>query len=286
MASLLGRSASPKRIGKWVFHNLNLCFCSKRLRNFFFLLADKEFLAKQKDLLRLFKYIHSHNYFKDQAEIAKTYKISEHMDHYTHPKYIKEFLHLWKEGFLPKGEVFSIFYEHQREEAIALFHVLFFAKDWDTFYKTACWAREHVNEGMFVYAMHAAVLHRKDTQGMVLPAIYEINPYYFVNSDVIDKAYHYKMKHSGKTDLKTYHITANYSGWYINNSPTMKDMAYFTEDIGLNSYYYYFNLDYPFWMSGEDYGLKKDHRGELFYWVSTKNGTQSTLGHLKFRNLD
>jgi hypothetical protein len=75
------------------------------------------------------------------------------------------------------------------------------------------------------------------------------------------------MKHSGKTDLKTYFVTANYTGWYVNNSPTMKDMAYFTEDIGLNSYYYYFNLDYPFWMSGEDYGLNKDRRGELFYWV-------------------
>lgn len=113
-----------------------------------FISADKEFLAKQKDILRLFKYIYSHNYFKDQAEIAKTYHIEQNMDHYTHPKYIKEFLHLWKEGFLPKGEAFSIFYEHQREEAIALFHVLFFAKDYDTFYKTACWAREYVNEGM------------------------------------------------------------------------------------------------------------------------------------------
>lgn len=117
--------------------------------------------------------------------------------------------------------------------------------------------------------MHAAILHREDTQGIELPAIYEINPYFFVNSEVIDKAYSYKMKHSDmKTkDLKTHYVHANYSGWYINNSPTMKEMAYFTEDIGLNAYYYYFNLDYPFWMSGEDYGLKKDRRGELFYWV-------------------
>lgn len=174
---------------------------------------------------------------------------------------------MYKTGLLPRGEVFSIFYEEHRHEAIALFHVLFYAKDWETFYKTACWAREYMNEGMFVYAMHTAILHRHDTQGMVLPAIYEIFPYYFVNSEVIDKAYTYKMKHGGKTGEPTYYVNANYSGWYMHTNPIMKDMAYFTEDVGLNSYYYYYNLDYPFWMEGEEYGLKKDRRGELFYWV-------------------
>lgn len=172
---------------------------------------------------------------------------------------------MYKDGMLPKHQVFSIFYDHHRDEAIALFHVLFFANDWDTFYKTACWAREHVNEGMFIYAMHASILHRKDTQGLILPAIYEINPYYFVNSEVIDKAYTYKMKHDMK-DYKTFTIDANYTGWYMNNNPTMRDMAYFTEDVDMNALYFYFNMDYPFWMSGEEYGLDKDRRGELFYW--------------------
>lgn len=69
------------------------------------------------------------------------------MDSFTDPKYVKEFLHFWKEGFLPRGEVFSIFYEHQKEEAVALFNVFYYAKDWETFYKVACWAREYVNEG-------------------------------------------------------------------------------------------------------------------------------------------
>lgn len=145
---------------------------------------------------------------------------------------------------------------------------MYHAKDWDTFYKVACWAREHVNEGIFVYAIHVAVLHREDLQGIVLPPIYEIYPYFFVNSDVIDKAYYYKMKYSGavKGD-KTYYVNANYTGWYMNTNSVTKDLSYFHEDIGLNSFYFYFNLDYPFWMGGEEYGLHEDRRGELFFFL-------------------
>lgn len=141
------------------------------------------------------------------------------------------------------------------------------AKDWETFYKVACWAREYINEGMFVYAIHVAVLHRDDLQGMVLPPIYEIYPYFFVNSEVIDKAYYYKMKHGGLEGDHTYYVQSNFSGWYLNNNPAQKELSYFTEDVGLNAYYYYFNLDYPFWLGGEEYGLNKDRRGELFYFV-------------------
>lgn len=230
--------------------------------------ADKTFLAKEKDLLRLFKFIFQRTYYKDQAEVAQKWQFEENVDLFTNPKVVKEFLHYWKEGFLPRGEVFSVFYEHHREEAKALFKVFYYAKDWETFYKVACWAREHVNEGMFVYAIHAAVFHRDDLQGMVLPPIYEIYPYFFVNSEVIDKAYYYKMRYSGDvTKDHTYYIKANYSGWYMNVNPLQKDLSYFTEDVGLNSYYYYFNLDYPFWLGGEEFGLEKDRRGELFYWV-------------------
>lgn len=146
--------------------------------------------------------------------------------------------------------------------------MLYHAKDWDTFYKVACWAREYVNEGMFVYAVHVAVLHRDDMQGMILPPIYEIYPYFFVNSEVIDKAYQLKMRHYGEEKGEhTYYIPANFSGWYMNANPVQKELSYFFEDVGINSFYYYFNLDYPFWLGGEEYGLNKDRRGELFYFV-------------------
>ncbi len=61
-------------------------------------------------------------------------------------------------------------------------------------------------------------------------------------------------------------IYANYSGYYLNLHPEQA-LSYFTEDVGINSFYYYYNLYYPFWMSGEEFNLKYDHRGELFYYI-------------------
>lgn len=177
----------------------------------------------------------------------------------------------WKYGMLPKGEIFSVMYQEHLEQAIALFKLFYHAKDYQTFYKTAVWARQHVNEGMFIYSFSVAVVHRPDTYGIVLPPIYEIYPHYFYNSEVIHKAQVYKQTHNHqhhpeKDGDYDYTIFANYSGHYLNLHPE-QSMSYYLEDVGINAFYHHFNLYYPFWMSGEEYGLKHDNRGEQFYYV-------------------
>jgi hypothetical protein len=48
---------------------------------------------------------------------------------------------------------------------------------------------------MFWYSFTTAVMHRHDTTDIMLPPPYEIYPYFFVNSDVIHKAYkHWMMR--------------------------------------------------------------------------------------------
>ncbi|GBP03146.1 Arylphorin subunit A4 [Eumeta japonica] len=42
-------------------------------------------------------------------------------------------------------------------------------------------------------------------------------------------------------------------------------LSYFTEDVGLNAYWYYLNMDYAFFLDGKTFGLNKDRRGE--YWL-------------------
>lgn len=159
-------------------------------------------------------------------------------------------------------------------EAEAFFKVLYYAKDYETFYNTALWAREHLNVQMFVYVLSIAVLHRPDTQGFILPPPYEIHPYFFLSDEVMQQAYQVKMQESGEHVSPYVHsgegnaviINSNYTGWYVNFNEEQK-LTYFTEDIGLNSFYYYFHLDYPFWMNGEKFNLKKDRRGENFYYT-------------------
>jgi len=79
------------------------------------------------------------------------------------------------------------------KEAMCLFRILYSAKDFDTFYNTAVWARFHMNEEMYIHMLCAAVLHRPDTKNIRLPPFYEMMPHSFFNEDVLHKAYHIAM---------------------------------------------------------------------------------------------
>ncbi|MEE5456548.1 hypothetical protein V2M21_10615, partial [Streptococcus pneumoniae] len=80
------------------------------------------------------------------------------------------------------------------EQAIALYNMFYYAKDFETFYNTAAWARVHVNEGMFVYAFYLAVINRVDTAEVVLPPFYEVAPQYFINIETYNKIFYGKMR--------------------------------------------------------------------------------------------
>jgi hypothetical protein len=67
-------------------------------------------------------------------------------------------------------------------------------------------------------------------------------------------------------DYDTYIIPANYSGWYVSREYDVEQkLNYFTEDIGLNAYYFYFRHDFPFWLKSEEFGLQK-YRGEEYLY--------------------
>jgi hypothetical protein len=240
----------------------------------YYKVGDKVFLEKQKDVLRLFNYINQPSYYKDFVEIADAFKFEGmYQAQWTKPEYAKEFYHMYQKDFLPQGEIFSVFYPEHLEQAIALFKTFYYAKDYETFYKTAVWARQNVNEGMFIYAYSVAIVHCKFTEGIVLPAIYEIYPHYFFNDEVIYKAQQYKQHYWGtyeheeeiKDSFKGHTLQANYSGWYMNVHPE-QSMSYFTEDIGVNAYYYYYGIFAPWWLPSEIIDYETTHRGEYFYW--------------------
>ncbi|XP_018323798.1 allergen Cr-PI-like [Agrilus planipennis] len=174
----------------------------------------------------------------------------------------KQFLQHYQTGLLPRGTQFSVFYYEHLKQAIALFKLLYYAKDYDTFFKTAVWARQNLNEGLFLYSFSVALKHRNDTYKVILPPIYELNPYYFVTGDSIYQVQKFKQLYHGQQLNEPYIIPTNYTSQNVQHS-----LAYFLEDIGLNAYYYYFNLYYPFWLGGEEFKMKNDRRGELYYFV-------------------
>ncbi|XP_077301312.1 arylphorin-like [Arctopsyche grandis] len=217
--------------------------------------ADKDFLLKRQKIFDLLNHVNQ-EFGDEYVKIAKEYSIEDHIDQYTNVKAVKEFVKFYKRGFVTKFKLFCLTFDKHRDEAVALFNVFYYAKDFETFYKTACWAREFMNHGVFVYSFTVAVLHREDCHGFVLPAAYEIYPFYFVSSDVLAKANYIKQQgyvqdpklaefYGIQFEDNTYTFYDNYTQGYDFYDQERK-VSYFTNDIGLNSYYFYFHADYPF----------------------------------------
>jgi hypothetical protein len=155
--------------------------------------ADKTFLTRQKFILEILHNVHEPLQIEEYLKDSTTYVTDKSA--YLEFEHVEEFFNLYELGFLPQGKIFSIFNEEHLKEAISLFNFFYYCKDYTTFYKNVIWARVHVNEGMFIYALTMAVLHRDDCQGIVLPAPYEICPYMFFDGQVITDAYEFRMKY-------------------------------------------------------------------------------------------
>ncbi|XP_068617968.1 basic juvenile hormone-suppressible protein 2-like [Battus philenor] len=241
-------------------------------------IVNMDIKQRQIFILKLLNNIIDPVMYKDIQEIGNNFKIEENLELFTRTDVVKTFINFVKIGMLPRGEIFTIHVDRQLKEVVSMFHLLYYAKDFDTFIKCACWMRLHLNEGMFVYALTVAVRHRVDCKGIILPPPYEIYPYYFVRADVIQKAYLLKMK-KGMLDTKLcdfYGIKKTDKGVYIIDENVFdkrvylnedERLRYFTEDIDLNTYYYYFHVDYPFWMRDEIFDKLKVRRWELNFYI-------------------
>ncbi|XP_053640583.1 hemocyanin subunit-like [Cherax quadricarinatus] len=153
---------------------------------------------------------------------------------------------------------FSLFNTRQREEALMLYDVLEHSKDWQTFISNAAYFRSRMNEGEFVYALYAAVTHSSLTKHVVLPPLYEVTPHLFTNSEVIQQAYQAKMTQTpGK-------FRSHFTG--SKKNPEQR-VAYFGEDIGLNTHHVTWHLEFPFWWNDANEGHHLDRKGENFFWV-------------------
>ncbi|XP_058465153.1 hexamerin-1.1-like [Malaya genurostris] len=230
--------------------------------------ADDSLLWKQKFLFEILRNVYQPLENEEFKPFFKSW-ISDELKYKDFPA-VSKFFQLFNGNFLQKGEIFTIFDKWHLYQTRLLFNLLYYSIDWDTYKSNVIWARENVNEGMFIFAVSLSVIHRKDLQGVELPAIYEINPYLFFNGDLIHGALFRKLR---DLDYGFYDgnirnaASSNYTSKFTANHHDEGDLAYYTEDIGMNSYYFYYMLEYPTFLGGDDFGLDKDRRGELFLYM-------------------
>lgn len=175
-----------------------------------------------------------------------------------------------KEEWLKKGEIFSVYNQKNLDQAILLFKLFYSVTNVEDLYKFAIWSQDLVNERMWSYALSVALVHRKDTFGIILPPIYELNPHFFFNSEVINVAEESSRRCDSHSDDSHTIIKDDPLNRYT-NLDIEQLLTYFTEDVGLNSFYYMYHIFYPWWMDGKEFGLMADGRGEFFYYVMAQS---------------
>lgn len=194
--------------------------------------AEGDFLTKQKVFFEIFMNVWQPEIHNKYFEETKNFKYEDFKDKITNEGAFNCFVECYEKGFIGMEEIYTPMKEWHNHQMMSLFKVLYYAKDWDTFYNFMLWARFYTNPGMFIQAVTMAVLHRDDFAGFVLPAIYEISPFYFFNSYVTTKTrrtYMEGISHLEKVDnVPTYTVFTNYTNYYYDMNHESK-LAYFME---------------------------------------------------------
>lgn len=183
-------------------------------------------------------------------------------------------------GLMKKGEIFSEYNVYHLTELRAVFEVLYFAKDFTTFYRAVAWARQNINCGLFVDVLYLTLLHRRDTAHVTLPPPYELLPNYFITRPFIYKASallsdnELPLDDTARGDGNSYIIDANYTSDFTNDNDESV-LAYFREDIGLNTYYFLQRLKKCPWIL-ENSDINNRH-GEFLYHMMKQLGARYSL---------
>lgn len=83
------------------------------------------------------------------------------------------------------------------------------------------------------------MLTRPDTQGVILPPVYEILPQHHLDARIIDEAQNIAIQGIQNGNTQNILIPVNYSALLSHDE---QQLSYFTQDVGLAAYYSYVNL--------------------------------------------
>ncbi|XP_055317646.1 phenoloxidase subunit 1-like [Sitodiplosis mosellana] len=171
-----------------------------------------------------------------------------------------------------KNANFSTFIPQHMTYAKALMKIFDSAKDLDELISLALYCRDQVNSQLFIYAYFVVLTHRYDTDNIELPQLFEIAPHrFFKKSTLVEvrekqhsSAVAKRNRRQANTDDEP-SIEVPFRGT-MSVSNVEEKLAFFREDIGVNSHHWHWHVVYPVDASNPVY-FDKDRRGELFYYM-------------------
>lgn len=93
--------------------------------------ADKDVVEKQALLFELLQHPYQPGvsiYKPEYLNIVNSFDFERSYEYFRNVDAVKEFFYFYKRGLIPFNELFSIYNQKHRQQAIALFHVFYYAK--------------------------------------------------------------------------------------------------------------------------------------------------------------
>ncbi|XKL64183.1 hypothetical protein PGB90_004269 [Kerria lacca] len=162
---------------------------------------------------------------------------------------------------LSNKEMFSVFNEYHRSCAMKLVDIFLDAKNLDEFVSLAAYCKNVVNPYLYHYAFSIALLHRSDSKNIEVPSHCLSFPQLYFDRAIFARARE-EENIIPKGSRDAIEIPRDYTA---SNLELEHRVAYFREDVGVNLHHWHWHLVYP--LQGRDNIVRKDRRGELFYYM-------------------
>ncbi|KAH8307248.1 hypothetical protein KR044_008442, partial [Drosophila immigrans] len=163
---------------------------------------------------------------------------------------------------LGKKDQFSLFNTRHREIASQVIKLYIDAPNLQQFVSLAAFTKDRLNPVLFQYSYAVAIAHRPDTREVPIPNISQVFPGNFIEPSVFQDARQEASVIEKSGNRAALEIPVNYTA---SDREDEQRLAYFREDIGVNSHHWHWHLVYP--ASGPREVINKDRRGELFYYM-------------------
>lgn len=200
-------------------------------------------MKKQQEIILLLQQITQEIPNQQLQNLGINYDIENNLNQYENPILVKYYVGAVQTGLVqPRGTAYSNSISQLRKEVSILHRVLLGAKNYQTFLATAAWARVHVNEQQFVKAFIGAVLQHPETQGIVVPPLYEINPQLYFDARIIQEAQNVALQQASQARTGQQNSAVILVNYTANLPHGEQQLSYFTQDVGLANYYAFVNL--------------------------------------------
>ncbi|KAH8267675.1 hypothetical protein KR026_002552, partial [Drosophila bipectinata] len=227
---------------------------------------NRYYLEKEQFLIEILHHVHE-PLMNDQWRLLGEQLVTDKEQYVIFNDRMTAFLEAFSMGkLLDQKAYYNPLYEDHYQQTLGLYNFFYNTRDWYTLWQNICWARLHMNPGLFVQALTQVLLKRDDYQPLIMPKIYELWPESFLDMQTVREARNFNfanwIREGNMTDFKEVHplemeplevdgdlrntpewlkAMAGVTIFRMKQRPSGNKLGYLVEDVDWLAYWYYLN---------------------------------------------